>query len=67
MENASLREYGAFIPECEKRGISESRAYELMQAGLLETFTIARKRFVYLDSLLTLPKRAAEFKREKAE
>jgi hypothetical protein len=54
------RDYGPFIPECAKRGIGKTSAYELSNAGVLETFTIGTKRYVYLDSLLTLPHRLAE-------
>lgn len=60
----TLREYGPFIPECAKRGIAKTRAYELAKAGLLETTTIGSKRYVYLDSLLTLPKRLADAERK---
>ncbi len=51
------REFRPFIPECVKRGIGKTVAYELANAGLIETFTIGKKRFVYLDSLLSLPAR----------
>jgi hypothetical protein len=53
------REFGAFIPECTKRGIGKTKAYELANAGLIDTFTIGTKRYVLLDSLLTLPERLA--------
>lgn len=53
------RDFRPFIPECAKRGIGKTKAYELADAGLLETFTIGTKRYVYLDSLLTLPQRIA--------
>lgn len=53
------RDYRPFIPECTKRGIGKTTAYELANDGLLETFLIGRKRFVYLDSLGTLPERLA--------
>lgn len=53
------RDYRPFIPECSKRGIGKTKAYELAKAGLLETFPIGTKRYVYLDSLLTLPHRLA--------
>src|SRR3546814_7971195 len=46
------RDFRPFIPECAKRGIGKTKAYELDDAGLLETFTIGTKRYVYLDSLL---------------
>lgn len=57
MATNTERDYRPFIPECTKRGIGKTRAYELADAGLLETFCIGRKRFIYLDSLLTLPHR----------
>lgn len=61
MANASeQREFRPFIPECTKRGIGKTKAYELADAGILETVKIGSKRFVYLDSLLTLPQRLAE-------
>lgn len=53
------REFRPFIPECTKRGIGRTKAYELVDEGLLETFLIGTKRYVYLDSLLTLPARLA--------
>ena len=59
MATAVERDYRPFIPECVKRGIGKTRAYELADAGLLETFTIGRRRFIYLDSLLSLPSRLA--------
>ena len=54
------REFRPFIPECTKRGIGQTKAYELANAGLLETFNIGTKRYVYLDSLLSLPERLAQ-------
>lgn len=54
------REFGPFIPECAKRGIGKTKAYELDAAGLLETFTIGSKRYIYLDSLHSLPSRLTE-------
>lgn len=51
------RDYRPFIPECTKRGIGRTTAYELANNGDLETFLIGRKRFVFLDSLATLPER----------
>jgi hypothetical protein len=53
------REFRPFIPECTKRGIGKTKAYELANAGLIETFTLGTKRYVYLDSLLSLPHRLA--------
>ena len=51
------RDYRPFIPECTKRGIGKTKAYELADAGLLETFLIGTKRYIYLDSIGTLPER----------
>src|SRR3546814_16375825 len=53
------RDFRPFIPECAKRGIGKTKAYELADAGLLETFPIGTQRYVYLASLLTLPPRIA--------
>jgi hypothetical protein len=58
------RDFRPFIPECAKVGIGRSKAYELANAGLLETVSIGRRRFVYLDSLYTLPARLASEVRE---
>ncbi|MDH5834244.1 hypothetical protein [Luteimonas kalidii] len=57
MDKHGQREFRPFIPECNKVGIGRSKAYELANSGLLETTTIGRRRFVYLDSLYTLPQR----------
>lgn len=54
------RDYRPFIPECTKRGIGKTKAYELADAGLLETFLIGTKRYIYLDSIGTLPERLAK-------
>lgn len=58
------RDFRPFIPECTRRGIGKTVAYELANAGILETFTVGKKRFILLASLDTLPDRLA--KREKA-
>lgn len=54
------REFGPFPQECNKRGVGRTVSYRLLHEGLLETFTIGNKRFVYIDSLLALPRRLAE-------
>lgn len=56
----ALREYRPFVQACSKVGIGRSAAYELANAGLLETVKIGRKRFIYLDSLYSLPQRLAK-------
>ena len=60
MEASKQRDFGPFIPECSKKGLGKTKAYELANAGLLETFQIGSKRYIYLDSLLTLPRRLQE-------
>lgn len=62
MDASELRDFGPFIPECNKKGVGKTKAYELANAGLLETFQIGSKRYIYLDSLLTLPQRLQESK-----
>lgn len=54
------REFIPFVSGCKERGIQRTSAYALAEAGLLETFLIGRRRFIYLDSLLTLPARLAQ-------
>lgn len=56
----AYRDFGPFIPECGRRGIGKTKAYELANAGLLEVFHIGKRTYVYMDSLLTLPKRMAQ-------
>ena len=59
MDTGGQREFRPFVSECAKVGIGRSKAYELANSGLLDTTLIGRKRFVYLDSLLSLPNRLA--------
>lgn len=58
------REYRPFVQEVTRRGIGKTKAYELANAGLIDTFLIGRIRFVYLDSLAALPQRLAEAQRD---
>ena len=53
------RDYRPFNTETAKRGIGRTKAYELVNAGLLETFLIGTRRYIFLDSLDTLPSRLA--------
>ncbi|HQD14952.1 MAG TPA: hypothetical protein PLY54_05870 [Ottowia sp.] len=52
--------FAPLVPACKANGISRSVAFELARAGKLETFTIGTRRYVYLDSLRTLPERLAD-------
>lgn len=66
MDTRGQRDFRPFIPECAKVGIGRSKAYELANAGLLETMMIGRRRFVFLDSLYSLPQRLSAGVREAA-
>ena len=55
--NAANRDFRPFIPECNRRGLGKTKAYELAKDGLLETFTIGSKRYVLIESLDSLPQR----------
>jgi len=57
MQQPIPRPYGPLIAECAKRGISRTVAFNLVRMGMLETACIGRRRYVYLDSLDTLPQR----------
>ena len=60
------RDFAPFPAACVERGIHKTVAYELLNGGLLETFTIGRKRYVYLDGLLTLSQRIDMYNAHKA-
>lgn len=65
MENTEpSRDYRPFIPEVRKRGIGKTKAYELVAEGLLDTFLIGTKRYVFLDSLDALPRKLAAMAQE---
>ena len=57
------RDYARFPDACIEKGISRPVAYRLVQAGILDTWTLGRTRYVYLDSLLSLPNRADQIRR----
>lgn len=59
MTNLVPRPYRPLVPACAERGISRTVAFELSRNGMLETATIGRRRYVFLDSLDTLPQRLA--------
>ena len=54
------RAFGPMVEECRARGISRTVAFELARDGLLETFSIGRRRYVMLDSLDRLPETLAK-------
>jgi len=55
------RPFRALVPACAERDIGRTRAFELMKAGLVETFKIGTKNYVFIDSLDTLPSRLKEW------
>lgn len=65
MNTASSPEYLPFTEGLREFRISRTRGFELLRAGLLNSFTIGRKRYVMVDSLRTLPERADGWTRDK--
>jgi hypothetical protein len=53
------RAFAPLVETCRDYGISRTVAFELAANGMLETFTIGRRRYVKLESLRTLPERVA--------
>lgn len=49
--------YGPLVPAAKAFGLSRSGAFDLARRGLIRTFTIGTRRYVYLDSLRSLPER----------
>ncbi len=49
--------FAPFVEECAEHGISRTAAYRLADKGMLETFTLGRRRYVVLESLRSLPER----------
>lgn len=45
------------VKACADHGIGRTVAFELARAKKLDTFTIGTRRYVYLESLRTLPAR----------
>lgn len=52
--------YGPLVQSCAAYGINRTRAYEYAKDGLIDTFTMGVKRYVYFASLDTLPERIAK-------
>lgn len=49
--------YAPLVEACHAHGISRTVAFELARSGMIDTFTIGRRRYVVLESLHTLPTR----------
>lgn len=49
--------YGPLVDVCKAHGISRTNAFKLASEGLLETFMMGNRRYVYVKSVHTLPER----------
>jgi hypothetical protein len=47
--------FAPMVEYCNHHGISRSQAYRLAHRGLIETFSIGRRRFVTTASIRSLP------------
>lgn len=56
--------YGLLVESCAAHGISRTKAFEFDRQGLLETFLLGRRKYVYLNSLRSLPERVARLQAE---
>lgn len=54
--------YGPLVEVCGAHGISRSVAFDLAKKGLLDTFNIGTRRYVYFASVRSLPDRLAASK-----
>jgi hypothetical protein len=54
------RPFAGLVEAATARGISRTVAYALVARGLLDVFSIGRRRYVYIDSLDTLGERLSE-------
>jgi hypothetical protein len=61
-QSATGRAFARFIPVMREHGFGRSKAYELANDGLIETFKIGKAKFVYIDSVRSLPQRIAAAK-----
>lgn len=57
--------FAPLVQACKAHGISRTTAWILCKEGLLENFNIGTRKYVYLESLRTLPQRLAERGRNK--
>jgi hypothetical protein len=49
--------YGSLVEVCKAHNIGRTTAFSLAARGLLETFQLGTRRYVYLESVRTLPER----------
>lgn len=58
--------YGPLVQSCAAYGINRTRAYEYAKDGLIDTFTMGVKRYVFFASLDGLPERIAAVSKKEA-
>lgn len=51
--------FAPLVDACKAHGISRTVAFDLAKKNLIEHFTIGTRRYVYLDSIKSLPERLA--------
>lgn len=51
--------YKPLVEACTDHGIGRTTAFALAKTGKLKTFLIGSRRYVWLESLATLPERVA--------
>ena len=49
--------YAPLVEACRAHGISRTVSFGLCKQGMLHNFQIGKRRYVYLESLRTLPER----------
>ena len=54
------RLFAGLVEATAARNISRTVAFELAQSGMLETFKLGNRRYVYIDSLDTLGARVTD-------
>jgi len=59
MRTEATPAYRPLVEACGEHGISRTVAFDLARKGLLDTFSIGKRRYVRLESLRTLPERLA--------
>lgn len=59
--------YGPLVDVCKAHGISRTRAFQYASQGLLETFPMGNRTYVYVKSVHTLPERLGAVCRESSD
>lgn len=59
--------YGPLVDVCKAHGISRTRAFQYASQGLLETFPMGNRTYVYVKSVHSLPERLGAVRREPSD